>query len=489
MDIFFVKRVGCLFNTILLAFIALLGWQAYWHLAKSDELLHKPTNRRLARMENQVPRGAVFDRNDVLLAKTVNGARQYADARATANVLGYINPVYDRVGLEAKWNRELSGFTRELTVTELRRMASGEARRGNDLVLTLDLGLQQAARDALGEHAGAIVVLDAATGGILAMATAPTYDPSKLDEPYWQTLNADARKPLLNRATQEFYPPGSTMKLVTASAALMHNRGTDTTYTCEGSVRKYGVKITDFDGHRHGTLAMPEALRKSCNNYFAQLAAEMPADDFSETATNYGFGRAWWTDRAALPDPRLLPLPVATSALAPRAGIVEIQGERAHMGFGQSTVVATPLQMAMVAAGIANDGTVMAPYLVTAERKGGTNTVLKTYHSGSIGAALNSDAAHTLAEMMKGVVYGPGGTGHNAQVSGLTVYGKTGTAQQEGGKDHAWFVGFAEPASGSAAPQRIAFAVLIERGGSTGGQMAAPIARQVLQYWRAHHVR
>jgi peptidoglycan glycosyltransferase len=326
-----------------------------------------------------------------------------------------------------------------------------------------------------------LVALDPSTGAILALATSPTFDPRRLHT-RWDTLVKDSRKPLLQRALQEHYPPGSTMKLVTAAAALAHDIPASTTYACDGSVRKYGVQITDYSGHRHSAIAMPMAMRVSCNNYFAQLAAEMPEEVFFATAGQFGFGHSWWKDTGVLRDPRILPIPMASSSLMPSGHASASKGERAHMGFGQSTVVATPLQMAMVAAGIANNGTVVAPYLVSALRKGGTSTVLHQYHSGVIGQPLDTAQARALADMMQDVV--AHGTGTNARTRGLTVYGKTGTAQQGGGRDHAWFVGFAEPAGDSSPASRIAFAVLIERGGSTGGAMAAPIARAFLEAWR-----
>ncbi|HOF89682.1 MAG TPA: penicillin-binding transpeptidase domain-containing protein, partial [Armatimonadota bacterium] len=409
--------------------------------------------------------------------------REYADGRATAALLGYLDQQYGREGLEMRWNGELSGLSRTFTGQDLRRMARNEAPRGNDLLLTLDLRLQRIAHDTLGERTGAIVVLDPATGGILGMATQPTYHAATLRADF-PRLSADPRKPLRNRATQDFYPPGSTMKLVTAAAALMHGQGADTAQTCAGGVaRRYGVNVRDFGGAAHGRLTMPKALEKSCNQYFAQLAAELPPADFAETAAAFGFGRRWWEERNYLPDPRMLPLRMAVSSLTPGPDMTTSQGERAHMGFGQSTVVATPLQMAMVAAAIANEGKLMAPYLVAAVRKGGTQRTLRSLRSGPIGFPLDRQRARELAAMMRGVVEHPGGTARGARVAGLTVYGKTGTAQQRGGADHAWFVGFAEREGRGSSPRRIAFAVLLERGG-TGGGVAVPLAKRLLERWR-----
>jgi penicillin-binding protein A len=221
---------------------------------------------------------------------------------------------------------------------------------------------------------------------------------------------------------------------------------------------------------------MPEALAQSCNNYFARTAGNLGPKPFKETAEAFGFDARWWQK---LPDPRMLPLPVAWSKLTRDGGDIPSLGELAHMGFGQSTVVASPLQMAMVAAGVANGGTVMAPYLVSGVRDSATGPWEAQFTSVPVGMPLDKKTSATVADMMRGVV--THGTGYGADVPGLTVYGKTGTAEQEGGDDHAWFIGFAERKSGEKT-ERLAFAVIIERGG-TGGRVAMPVAREVLTKW------
>lgn len=468
-------RIRRLFGFILLAFLVLIGWQSYWHLAKSDWLLAQPTNRRLQRAERNIPRGTVYDRRGEKLAWTEDGTRHYADPRATSAVLGYLDPVYGRAGVEGEWDLELAGLSRTFTPRELERILRDEKPRGNDLVLTLDLSLQRAALDALGDRKGAVAVLDPETGGILALATAPTFDASTLGKDY-ATLLKDPDGPLRNRASQDLYPPGSTMKLVTAAAALGHGVEADTRYTCKGVTTYEGIKITDYHGAAHGTVGMKPAVVKSCNYYFARTALALGSRKLNETAEAFGFGRRWWD---ALHDPRILPLSIATSSMAPDMTATVPAGDLAQMGYGQSTVVATPLQMAMVPAAIANEGTLMSPYLVRQVRKGGTNEELSTFESKPVGYPMTRDAAEELSEMMRGVV--TGGTARGASVSGLTVYGKTGTAQQGGGEDHAWFVGYAERDNNT---DRIAFAVVLERGG-TGGRVAVPVARKVLEAWKA----
>lgn len=461
-----------MFGFFLFAFVVLIGWQSYWHLFASDRLLTMPGNRRLARAESAIPRGVIYDRQGIKLAWSENGTRRYADPMVTAPVLGYLDPVYGRAGIEGIWDAELSGLTRHFGAEDLRRITGGEKPHGKDLVLTLDLKLQQAAQKALKGKTGAVVALDPATGAILALASNPTFNPRTLGDDYDNIIRAKTGA-LRNRALQDHYPPGSTMKLVTATAALMNDIDEDTTFTCPGKSHIFGVNVTDYHGERHGRIAMDPALTHSCNNYFARLAVKVGAKDFGGTAAAYGFNTRWWTK---LTDSRMHEMGIAGSTLEPDPNTPIPDGELAHMGFGQSTVVATPLQMAMVTAAIANDGEVRAPYLVAQVRKSGTQEVLKEYSSLTIGYPLNGYTAEKLTGMMRHVV--TRGTATRARVSGLTIYGKTGTAQQTGGQDHAWFVGFAERDQA-----KIAFAVLIERGG-TGGQVAVPVAKQVLEAWK-----
>jgi len=476
MDADMQRRVRRMFGFFLIAFLVLIAWQSYWHLFASDWLLTMPGNRRLARAERGIPRGTIYDARGRKLAWSEGGERHYAAPMATAPVLGYLDVQYGRTGIEGLWDPELSGLSRHFTGAELRRIVSGEKPRGQDLALTLDLRLQQVAQRALGSRRGAVAVLDPATGAIRALASSPTFNPLTIGKDYPGIITA-RNGALRNRALQDHYPPGSTMKLVTAASALMNDIGVETTFTCPGRSRIYNVTVTDYHGAVHGRLAMDEALAKSCNNYFARLAVKAGAENFVRTARAFGFGDPWWH---MLEDRRLLPTPIsalASSSLACHPNEPILDGELAHMGFGQSTVVATPLQMAMVTAAIANDGKLMAPYLVSQVRKGNTAQVLRQYDSPPIGFPLDNASARTLKRMMRHVV--TRGTARGADVGGITVYGKTGTAQQTGGGDHAWFIGFAEHGSS----EKLAFAVVIERGG-TGGRVAVPVAKQVLEAWK-----
>jgi len=350
-----------------------------------------------------------------------------------------------------------------------------EKPQGKDVALTLDLKLQQAGRKALGDKVGALVMIDPAAGAILALVTSPTYDPTRLKD-YFTDKELAQHGELRNRPTQDLYPPGSTMKVLTAAAALMHGVDPDKEYTCTGKTVIGGAPLKDYGNEEHGTLSMKSALAVSCNNYFAHTAADLGATKFFETATGFGFGSDWWNK---LPEPRMLPVTLVKSNLTAKMDPKKVnKGELAHMGFGQATVVVTPLQMAMIAATVANEGTTMAPYLVAQVRKA-DGTVVSDYHSTVIGLPIKADIAAMVSEMMRSVV--TSGTGKRANMSEATVYGKTGTAEQDGGDDHAWFIGYATQKKGETT-RKVAFAVIMERGG-TGGVAAVPVARQALEAW------
>jgi len=273
------------------------------------------------------------------------------------------------------------------------------------------------------------------------------------------------------------------MKLITATAAIEHGIDPETTtYSCKGKTLIEGTStfISDYHHESHGTLNMVKAFEQSCNYYFASTAVSLGQAAIFSTAESFGFDQNWWT---RLPDRRMLPIKVTKSALEPNLSRPLPTSELAQVGFGQAAVVATPLQMAMVSAAIANEGTLMAPFLVAQVCKGGTNTVLQSFQSIALGTPMTPEQANILTGMMRLVV--TEGTGVDARnFPGVTVYGKTGTAEQNGGDDHAWFTGFADTNHGTGAvTRRVAFAVLIERGG-TGGRVAVPIAKRVLQVWR-----
>ncbi|MGO1979077.1 peptidoglycan D,D-transpeptidase FtsI family protein, partial [Brachybacterium tyrofermentans] len=352
---------------------------------------------------------------------------------------------------------------------------SGKQGRGATVELTLDAKAQEAAWDALDGRRGSVVALDPETGAVLAMVSAPSYDPNQLAshdtaavQEAWSQLNDDPDRPMTNRAIGgDLYPPGSAFKLVVASAALesgdytadsvIPGPGTYTLPNSSSVMNNFSAGRTDPCGpDDESTLA--EALRQSCNTSFAQLGVAVGEDQLATTAEEFGFGQ------------RLeIPLSVTPSSI----GTDLDDAQLATTSIGQYEDRVTPLQMAMVAGTFANDGVVMEPQLVQAVRTSDLSTVAELSPK-ELGQPLSASNASQMRQMMVGVV--EDGTGTAAAIDGVEVGGKTGTA--EWGEDraaHSWYVGY-----GQVDDQKIAVAVVVEEGGY-GSRTAAPIARDVME--------
>jgi peptidoglycan glycosyltransferase len=396
-------------------------------------------------------------------------------------VTGFYSVVNGGSQLEQSMNGVLTGQSDSLFWTRVQDLVTGRQPQGSSIELTIDPAAQQAAWDALGGQNGAVVAIEPSTGRILAMVSTPGFDPNTLathdtaaaNTAYQQLLGADG-DPMVNKATSQNYPPGSTFKLITAAAALESGQYTSDsvisapdTYTPPGTSRPMG----NFGGSScssSGQMSLADALRISCNTAFAELGVGLGADALREQAEKFGFD----ADENVT-----VPMKVADSVF-PAAGKIDTP-QTAQSAIGQYDVRATPVQMAMVAAAIANGGTVMTPYLVDTVRTADLDVVSQTEPE-EYSQAVSASTAQALTSMMLGVVQS--GSGTAAQISGVQVAGKTGTAQTVSGEaPHAWFTGFA-PADN---PQ-VAVAVIVEHGGdagseATGGRVAAPIARAVMQ--------
>ncbi|HET9650253.1 MAG TPA: penicillin-binding protein 2, partial [Microlunatus sp.] len=333
--------------------------------------------------------------------------------------------------------------------------------------------VQRAAVEGLGNQKGAVVALNPKTGAILAMATSPTYDPNKVAShdieaarAYYNDLLKDPAKPLSNRAAREIYPPGSTFKLVTTAAALEDGMEPDTKVPAPNPLRLPGT-TTDLPNSTNcggAEVTLTQALRVSCNTAFASVGLELGQDKLKEQADKFGFNQRHLSDLAGVASVFPDNMDKAQLALA---------------SIGQFDVAASPLQMAMVSAGIANDGVVMDPYIVSMVQ-GPDLKPLQTTKPKVLSRAMSAENARKLQGMMVTVV--DSGTGANAKIPGIEVGGKTGTAQSDPKrKPFAWFTSFA-PAND---PQ-IAVAVIVEdadipRSDIAGGRLAAPIARKVME--------
>jgi peptidoglycan glycosyltransferase len=466
----------------------LVGFLTYWQVAKGEELIDHPRNRRLAMREQRILRGGIYDRSGQPIAQSQmtsvgNGRRAvpssvgngrrvvpsgvqqrvYTDPKAVAHLVGYVSERYGRTGLEGKLNRYLSGQSRDDWLVGLQDRILNRQRRGNDAFLTIDLKTQRAAAAALAGKRGAIVALNPQTGEVLALVSQPSYDPNLVDE-LWTTLNKDRSAPLFNRATMGLYPPGSTFKVVTLCAALENNVvKSDEAFQCAGSVKIGNYTIHEENGKAHGRVDVARALVVSCNVAFSQLAVRVGQVNFQDAALKFGLGQSVPFD-----------LPVAASSFMNQNSTMTTS-ILAQSGFGQGEIVVTPMQMALIAAAIANNGALMQPYLIK-EIRNPEGEKLAARQPQPLRQIIEAQTAAAVQSMMTRVVR-EGTTRHVMSSLGVKVAAKTGTAQNPHGKAHAWYIAFA-PAD----HPTIAVAVIVENAGA-GSQAAAPVARDVIAAW------
>ena len=465
-------------------FTALLIASTWVQFVQAEDLRERADNRRTLMDTYSRDRGAILvDGTPVARSEPSDNElrwlRVYDTPSRYAHVTGYYSFIYGAgAGLERTTNSLLAGTDDSLFYQRLSDVVTGRPAAGASLELTIDPAVQQAAVDALGDRRGAAVAIDPRTGAVLAMVSRPSYDPNALSshnlsavEEAYEQLAADPERPLTNRAIAgDLYPPGSVFKLVTAAAALESgDYEPDTelegplTYTLPGT----STTLPNFQGAScdpDGRPTLAVSIQVSCNTSFAWLAGELGADALREQAEDFGFEQSLE-----------VPLPVTPSTYPDEVD----EPQLALTGIGQYDVRVTPLQVAMMAAAIANDGVVMTPYLVETMRGADLEVVDQTTPR-TLSRAVSGATAQELTEMMTMVVQR--GSGQAAQVPGVEVAGKTGTAEfgSQGGA-HAWFTGFAPVDD----PQ-IAVAVIVESAtdnwtGETGGVVAAPVARAMLQ--------
>lgn len=406
--------------------------------------------------------------------------RQYPQGELYSQVTGFYSYVVGApYGLEHAADDLLTGDSDSLFVRRVTDLITGRKTAGATLELTIDPKAQKAADAALGKSKGAVVALDPKTGAILAMVSHPQYDPNPLSSHdltkasrAWQKLATDPDKAYVNRALSSLYPPGSTFKVVTAAAALENGVVTDENSKVPGPAQLDLPLTTTNLPNETGLPCGPNnettlihALEISCNTAFGSLGLDLGGEKLRAQAAKFGFG-----------DSLQVPLRAATSSVP--ADMNEPQSAQAAIG--QYDVKTTPLQMAMVAAGIANKGRVMTPYIIDSVRSANLDVISSTPDPTELSQAVSEQTASTLTKMMVSVV--DNGSGARARIDGVKVAGKTGTAQHEKGKPpHAWFISFA-PAD----DPKVAVAVVVEDGGVTGsevggGRVAAPIAKDVME--------
>jgi len=453
--------------------VALVVNLTYVQVVAAADLKSNPANTRGLTAELKQERGAIITSDGVVLARSVKDGsvyvREYPQGTSAAHVLGYYSIRYGRAGIEAAANEALSGKRDFATFADMIEAAAGTPVAGSDVRLTIDSRVQAAAETALGDRRGACVAIDPSTGAVLAYASNPAYDPAAIDEE-WERLSSDGSgAPLLDRSGSSLYPPGSTFKVVTLSAALESGMASlDTTYTGPARIDIGGAPVTNYGDSSYGAIDLRKATASSVNTVFGQLARDIGAGVLVDQCEEFGIGSSVPFDlpvaKSLMPDPQEM-----TVWETAWAGVGQPVGEHESPPGPQ----VTPLQMALVTAGIGNGGTVMRPYLIDAitDRSGRiiTRTTPRPWTQ-----ALDPETAARVTEAMVGVVRS--GSGGRASIDGVTVAGKTGTA--EAGKSvetHAWFVAFAPAES-----PRVAVAIVLENSG-VGGSVAAPAARGVLE--------
>jgi cell division protein FtsI/penicillin-binding protein 2 len=458
--------------SVLLAILVLnLGWI---QVVQARELANHPANTRYLAEQARQDRGSILTRDGVVLAESVPAGRgtfqrEYPENTLAAHTVGYYSTRYGRAGIEAAANDALTGRRTFRTWSDVIDSAMGRPIRGDDVLLTIDSRVQRAAERALGDQRGSVVAIDPRTGAVLASASTPGYHPADVDE-QWERINAaDHGAPLLDRGRQSLAAPGSTFKIVTLTGALSAGiASADTTFTAPARIEIGGAPITNFRGGSFGSVNLRRATTSSINTVYAQLSDELGPQRLVRQSERFGFnndlGYELPVRNSLMPNPREM-----TRWETAWAGVGQPVGEHESPPGPQATV----MQMALVAAGIANDGEVMRPYVIegVVDDAGlsGTNTTPRRLATATDAAT----AAQVTALMVETV---RAGSGTRAAISGVQVAGKTGTAEVGRGRPtDAWFIAFA-PADNPT----VALAVRLE-GAGTGGNAAAPVARTVLE--------
>jgi peptidoglycan glycosyltransferase len=487
-----------------LMFAFLIGYLIKICFYDSNSFVANSLNPRVSRSSEGIKRGSVLDADGEVLAESVlqdDGTykRQYNHSTIFSHIVGY--DTKGKSGIESKYNFMLETVNAEL-VQRMGKLIFGDEVKGNNVVLTVKSSLQQVAAEQLGNQRGALVALEPSTGRVLAMVSYPTFDSNTIDED-WESLHSDEKNsPLLNRATQGLYPPGSTFKIITAATALENNFGTDFSITCNG-VKTFGtdadgkdITIHCYNNIAHGNEDMTKAFAKSCNTYFSTVGTELGAEELRASAERFGFNsNINFSLEYSMPS-----FPMEDDALVDEVMLTSI---------GQGRTLVSPLYMAMVTSAIANNGIMMQPYIVDHAQTSGGHSLNKTMPK-KIAEVCSPEISGEVTDLMLEVVNS--GTATNAAfsisreitetksyyvkdktesgeaVSGsaisvksgsgelvpISVAGKTGTAENTSGDDHSWFVAFA-PAEN---PQ-IAVAVVLENVGHGDGAITA--AREVMK--------
>ncbi|NLZ81588.1 MAG: penicillin-binding protein 2 [Clostridiales bacterium] len=457
------KELNVIMYLFFSLFLLLGGYFSYFLFFESKTVINNPYNARQENFAKEVVRGPIFSNNNEILAETIISdgveTRYYPYGSLFSHIVGYAD--YGKSGIEQFTNFGL--LSSDISILEkMVHDFSGIKDDGNKVITTLDLELQQVAYEALGNKQGAVVAIDPSTGKILAMVSKPDFNPNKIAAILSETGTENAEETfLLNRTTQGLYPPGSTFKIVTALAYMRENPDTykDFLYTCDGVLEVGDYSIRCYNGKAHGEVDLKEAFAKSCNGAFASMGLSLDLDSFKLLSDSLLFNKD-------LP----LSLPYKNSSFVLKSG--DSDWEILQSSIGQGKTMITPIHNALLAATIANNGTLMKPYFLDRIENYHGDLVEK-YLPETFAQLMSIEETIMLTEYMQASV--EEGTGYGLKGASYTAAGKTGTAEHtQNGNPHAWFIGFA-PVTNPV----IAISVIVENAG-TGSEYAVPIAKKIM---------
>jgi penicillin-binding protein A len=472
------KPIVRLYTLVVVLFALLIAFTSRWTIFEAASLRQSPLNRRALLQQERIDRGPILAADGGVLASSVRGHegtyhRSYPTSSLFAQAVGYSYTDLGQSGLEDYRNAALNGEEGSSGLRTILDQLQGKRKRGDEVFTTLDPAAQRTAMAALGEHRGAVVALDPRTGAVRVMVSTPSYNPNGLRSPgaFARLTHDTSGTPLVNRATQFGYAPGSTFKVVTATAAIDTGQYTPQSLVSgRDGIVVSGVPLANDNHENYGEITLTEGLVKSVNTVYAQVAEHLGKRTLARYMRRFGFDRKPRLDYPAnqmsasgeYQGERLIP---------PTSSLVDV----GRMGIGQDKLQVVPLQMAEVAAAVANRGRLMAPHLTekVVDPEGQTILQVKPQVQSVV---MKASTAAAVTSMMEAVVRE--GTGTPAQISGVRVAGKTGTAETQLGTaiNNVWFIAFAPVPD-----PRVAVAVTLQHVPGYGASFAAPVAREVIE--------
>lgn len=471
-----VRNIKLLLAFFSLCFLGIIVYLTYFSIYKSNSVVKNVANPRIREEEKNVLRGSILDRDGNMIAysqKTEDGKqmRLYKDGEAFAHVIGYNSYIYGKTGIELEYNDILQGkgYVGDILQVIFQGVKKGFnsiEREGYDIYLSIDKEAQDAAYKMLGEDIGAVAAINTKTGEIIALVSKPSFDPGLIDKKFDVYNNDTKGSPFVNRAAQGYYAPGSVFKIVTAAAALEENPQIDEeTFNCTGGLKIGNYTLRDHGDVAHGKITLASAFRVSCNNAFGQIGINIGYESLKNTAEKFMFNRE-------------IEVNDLYDSINIKSGNIKIDNKSmealvAQDAIGQHGVTTNPLHMALVTSAIANNGVMMKPYIIK-EIKDKDGNVIESEKPDKLQTVVSPGTAEKIKKYMVDVV--KSGTGTRAKISGITVGGKTGSAENENYEEtHSWFTAFAP-----AEDPQIAVGVIVEEAG-VGGKRAAEIAREVIK--------